>query len=676
MSVLLVDCETYCDLDIAVGSRLYAQHPSCEVLMWSVRSPEWSASLVYEGRDLLSILRELKAEKRIKWTKNEPVTLVHWSPFDRMILEYVEGFGLDGDKEPGCYVFDSGDRSTPRIEVYDLQTLSLVYGGPAQLEYAARFFGGLTQAKHKDGKKLIKKFCTPEDGGRVMPEDDPVGWRFFVEYARQDTDCMVPTLEFLQANANDHGESMVDHWPAYRAVERMNERGTPIDLESATAAFHMIRDSKDSVLVNTERNHGINANSVPQVRDFLGLEDCQRDTLEEALESGALNEAQTEVCEARLLVSGAAVAKLKPMVARGRLTDPPRVFDAFRYWGAWTGRLTSMGLQLQNFVRHAVDENYFEELLSGGVFDNPFRETRNNIRGFIQSGEEDVLVASDYNAIECRVAAWIAGETWLLEAFEKGADPYLIMASEIYGDDITDKEDPRRQFGKTVELGSQYQLGWRGLMKQCLQRGIELTEEEAKRAIDAYRAIHPMIVSAWADFDDSFHYLCDAEMNGQALFDNRCEMRRTTNAIKLTRPSGRSMWYWLPRAELGKWPDEVDEEGNVIREGGDKWNLKFTGRYHDVMTPQNTYGGNLFQGVVQGTAADLMLHGMLCLEDEGWNPVMSVHDEVVCEHPRAAFVADDEDVIEALGDTLCVLPDWAEGLPVVAEGWMQRRFTK
>ena len=89
------------------------------------------------------------------------------------------------------------------------------------------------------------------------------------------------------------------------------------------------------------------------------------------------------------------------------------------------------------------------------------------------------------------------------------------------------------------------------------------------------------------------------------------------------------------------------------------------------MTTRSTYGGDIFQGVVQGYAADLMLHGMGVAEESGWHPVMSVHDEVVCEEDTGSFygVATEHDIIEALGDDLCALPAWAEGLPVAAEGW-------
>ena len=667
MSTLLVDCETFSELDVTeVGSRIYAQHPSTRVTLWSVRDPEWDDSLVFEEPDLYKLLGDLKKAKQIKWTRNEPLDLIHWSPFDRHILNYTYGVELDGESTPGAYAGPNNSF------VCDLQTMSLLYGGPAQLEYAARFFGGFKQAKHKDGKKLIKLFCAPQaDGTIVRPEDDPIRWAKFVAYARQDTNAMVPILNAMAEI--EEPESLADHWERYRVIERMNERGAPIDIRSAKKAFRVIHDSKDKVLVEIKRKYDLNANAPQQVKEFLGTEDCQRDTLEDVLESGTLTPEQVDVCEARLLVSGAATAKLKPMVIRGGATDPPRVFDAFRWFGAWTGRLTSTGLQLQNFVRSAVEEEYFRRLHRDEL-ENPFRETRDNIRGFIQADKDSVLVASDYNAIECRVAAWIAGEQWLLDAFEQGADPYLTMASAIYGVDVTDKEDPRRQFGKTVELGSQYQLGWKGLIKQCAQRGIELTEEEAKYAIDTYRDIHPAIVETWKSMDDTFAYLIT---NKETIEDHGVIFTRTNAAIKATRPSGTSMWYWLPRTTKGKWPDEVDEDGNVIREGGEKINLTFTGRYHDVMTTQSTYGGNIFQGAVQGAAADLMIHGMLGLEAEGWNPIMSIHDEVVCEHRRDEFADNpDEEIVDYMGEVLCDLPAWAEGLPVAAEGWMQRRFTK
>ena len=86
---------------------------------------------------------------------------------------------------------------------------------------------------------------------------------------------------------------------------------------------------------------------------------------------------------------------------------------------------------------------------------------------------------------------------------------------------------------------------------------------------------------------------------------------------------------------------------------------------------QETYGGNIFQGAVQGAAADLILEALIRVEAAGIHPIMSIHDEIVCE------IGDDgESYVDELCALVAELPEWAEGLPVEAEGWQGPRFTK
>lgn len=43
------------------------------------------------------------------------------------------------------------------------------------------------------------------------------------------------------------------------------------------------------------------------------------------------------------------------------------------------------------------------------------------------------FIVSDFSAIEARVIAWLAGETWKSKAFADGKDIYCSTASQMFG---------------------------------------------------------------------------------------------------------------------------------------------------------------------------------------------------------------------------------------------------
>jgi DNA polymerase len=427
----------------------------------------------------------------------------------------------------------------------------------------------------------------------------------------------------------------------------------------------MLEQEAYRIKQETKKIYGFFPTSAKKVAEYLGLPNCQQATIESFLSTKPAAK-KRKLAQARSLTAGAASKKLVPIIRR--TVNSARLHDCFRYWGAWTGRLTSLGVQLQNLVREPSDEEWFEKLNKPkSKFANVFKGVRNNIRGFIQAAVGYVLISGDYNAIECRVSAWLAGEEWLLKAFRDGEDPYLIMASEIFGETITDKEDPRRQLGKIVELGSQYQLGWEALQARCLQDDIRLSKRQAQEIVIAYRTLHANIVKCWAlsekTFIDAMHLLPGEHIT----LTNGIRFERIEHAVKVVRRSGFAQYYWNPRMEMGHWKNCDYSHCNGCKE-----DICYTGRRKTgAMGKKTTYGGDIFQGYVQGTALDYMLEGMTNVEEAGYPPVMSVHDDITCE-----IEDDGEDYTEDYNDRLCRSPKWAKGLPIKAECWQQRRYTK
>ena len=85
---------------------------------------------------------------------------------------------------------------------------------------------------------------------------------------------------------------------------------------------------------------------------------------------------------------------------------------------------------------------------------------------------------------------------------------------------------------------------------------------------------------------------------------------------------------------------------------------------------EHTWGGTLTENIVQPTARDLMMPAMVRLEKKGYQALLSVHDEGICEKEIGKGSLDEFVKI------LCEVPAWAPGLPIEAKGWKGERYRK
>ena len=122
-------------------------------------------------------------------------------------------------------------------------------------------------------------------------------------------------------------------------------------------------------------------------------------------------------------------------------------------------------------------------------------------------------------------------------------------------------------------------------------------------------------------------------------------------------PSGRYLVYPAPR---------LPEEGEMC-------DFSFMGvnQYTKKWERIPTYSGKLAENSVQGTACDLLLEAGPRLEAAGYHIVMSVHDEYITE-----IKDDNTRNHREMEKIMSALPDWADGLPLVAAGFEAARYRK
>jgi DNA polymerase I len=152
------------------------------------------------------------------------------------------------------------------------------------------------------------------------------------------------------------------------------------------------------------------------------------------------------------------------------LIDPGtgRLHTTFNQTATATGRLSSTNPNLQNI---------------------PIRtEEGRPIRSCFVAPRGHRLLSADYNQIELRILAHIAGEDALREIFARGEDIHAATAAEVLGSD-PDKVSPgERSKAKMVNYGIAYGLSAYGLADR-----LNIEQEEAAQYIDRYFERFPAV---------------------------------------------------------------------------------------------------------------------------------------------------------------------------------------
>ena len=322
------------------------------------------------------------------------------------------------------------------------------------------------------------------------------------------------------------------------------------------------------------------------------------------------------------------------------------------------------GVQVQNFPRPTVsdlDNTIIEciqqdslELLKL-LYASPAEAVSSALRGLLMAPPHGKLCWADFNAIECRMLAYLAGDKKTLDMFRNGIDPYKIMASKIYHVPTTSVTKDQRGLGKVSVLSCGYQIGHKGFRETCTNYNIDISEADAKRVVAIYRDNNPEVVEMWGELEE----MCvDAVTNpGRKFTSHRMEAISRDGFLTIKLISGRSLYFHRPFMKAKKTP--WGEMKDVIH---------YTGTYQNRPSIESLYGGSITAMCTQGTARDIMTDAMLALDREGFTIVLSVHDEVVCEN--------DPTRASELTRIMETTPSWAAGLPLRVETIERCRYGK
>lgn len=655
MKNLMMDIETKSDIDLAkAGVYRYADSPYFDLLLFAYSVDDAPVQVVDLAsgeqlpEEILNALTDDRIQKHAFNASFERVCLSVW-----LRRNYPERFVSYGSPEDACgnYLSPNAWRCTMVAAAYLGLPLSLASVG-AVLR--------LPQQKLSEGKALIRYFCVPYDTVNGVPQfhtpaDSPEKWNVFRAYNQRDVETeqaierrlsRFPVPEFV--------------WQEYALDQTVNDRGIQVDLQLVQQAIRMDALTKDKLLQRMKTlTHLENPNSVYQLLGWLETQGYSSDSLGKAQVQERIKTAEEpvrSVLELRLQLSKASVKKYQAM--QNAVCSDGRARGMFQFYGAnRTGREAGRIIQLQNLPQnHLPDLEAARELVKSGNLeavellyeDVPDTLSQLIRTAFIPKPGYKFLVA-DFSAIEARVIAWLAGETWRMQAFADGKDIYCASASKIFGVPVVKHgiNGHLRQKGKVAELACGYG-GSVGAMKQM--GGAEMSDAELKQLVTDWRTASPHIVQLWWDVERA------------ALTAVREQLPTETHGFRFSYESGflfirllsgRRLAYVKPRIEPNRFGgDSITYEGIGT---GRKWERL------------ETYSGKLVENLVQATARDLLFYAMKNLSR--YFMVGHVHDEIILECPE-------DTKLEELCQEMARTPDWANGLLLRADGYACQFYKK
>lgn len=315
-------------------------------------------------------------------------------------------------------------------------------GLPLSLEGVGAVLG-LEKQKLKEGKDLIRYFCTPSkarDGSliRHYPTDAPEKWSLFKAYNLRDVETEMSIQQKLSKFPVTESE-----WRNYTLDQQINDRGIMLDRTLVTQAIRCDEQFKRTHMEQARTVTGLdNPNSPVQLKAWLAEKGVEADSLSKTAVADMLEKADGEIELALSLRQELAKSSVKKYTAMQTVVgSDSRARGLIQFYGAnRTGRYAGRLIQVQNLPQnHLPDLKEARTLIRSGNFDAvemlydsvPLVLSELIRTTFVPKPGCRFYVA-DFSAIEARVIAWIAGEHWRQEVFANGGDIYCASASQMF----------------------------------------------------------------------------------------------------------------------------------------------------------------------------------------------------------------------------------------------------
>lgn len=655
MHTLSIDLETYSDVDIKVsGVYPYVETNAFEILLFAYACDN-------DPVICLDLTKEAIPDNLIRAIFDPAVVKTAFNAnFEITCLSKHLGIELDASQWDCTMV------------------RSLMLGLPGSLEMAAKVLK-LPAQKDQSGAILIRYFskpCKPTKANgereRNLPEHAPERWAEFKSYCIQD----VEVERAIRNKLLQHGTVPDQERALWLLDQEINRRGVLVDRSHINHAMTCDAWYTEQLVERAKALTQLdNPNSLPQLKSWLQSQtgipvkslrkDDIPDYLEAVKQSGC--EGVGEVIQMLKIRKEMAKTSVKKYAAmQNAVCRDNRIRGLLAYYGAnrtgrWSGRLVQIQNLPQNkyedldLARQLLNEGAYEDIVM--LYDSVPNVLSQLIRTAFIPKEGCQFLVADFSAIEARVIAWLADETWRLDVFNSHGKIYEASASQMFKvpiESIT-KGNPLRQKGKIAELALGYG-GGAGALEQMGALKMGIAEDELQGLVGSWREANPNITALWRTVNAAALKAVGKHETVKLQHGLVLEYRGGILFIRL--PSGRKLSYINAKLGTGNMYGNTLVTYQGVNQTSKQWET------------QKTYGGKLVENIVQAIARDCLAYSMMQVAASGYQIVMHVHDEIIVEHPIDDTSLDK--ICEIMGQPI----PWAEGLPLRADGYVTPYYKK
>lgn len=442
---------------------------------------------------------------------------------------------------------------------------------------------------------------------------------------------------------------------------------------------------------------------VDECVELCGFEPSQRDAVKGWLESKGIelvnlraatvkdNLHRHRVLEIRRETQKTSTSKLPRMVECAGVDG--RVRGAHLIHGATPGRWTGKLVQSQNLPKPLINEEWCVELaklvpdMDLGTLrllvDSVMDAMASLLRCCIQAPEGKTLRVGDFSAVESVIVAWLVNEEWKLEIFRRPGKSYIYeaIAARMFGlteqflIDYAKKQGHHhesRDLGKRTELACGY-AGGPGAIERSA--GFDKIDPPPDRRlvqswVDAWREACSATAASWKNLAA----LCIRAIETRTVQSGyRCKFGVVNyggrlDFLRIQLPSKRSIYFAEPMVHTKEmyWDETIRRYTDQPILGVQPRTMKEWSHMSWVKgmwVRDRTHGGVTLQNITEGVGRDLLVNGMLSVEEAGYPVIMHVHDEAVAETDEG-WGSTEEFLAK-----LVRLPAWAEDFPLKAAGY-------